>query len=123
MVFGYKIGIFHISCATVLFFFIIEVLELGVDGFHIKNFSESNFNTYCTTGSRTILIESVKSRKQLQNNCNFSQYSMMENGNIRFLNIMLVFFSEAVLQVMAKSDPTKNQFDEEIQAILTLEPQ
>ena len=48
---------------------------------------------------------------------------MMENGNIRFLNIMLVFFSEAVLQVMAKSDPTKSQFDEEIQAILTLEPQ
>ena len=39
--------------------------------------------------------------------------------NMSFLNIMLCYFSlEAVLQGMAKNNPTKKELDAEIQATL-----
>ena len=57
-VFGYKIDIFHITCAIALFSLVISYISC----FYAKIFIKCNFSTDYSDGSLTILIEWLKFR-------------------------------------------------------------
>ena len=99
--FRYKIDIFHISCATVLFSFISwKPIISYLSCFYIKILIKCNFCTDYNDGFFTILIDSLKFR----NNSRKIWIWV-------FLNITLCYhFSlAAFLQGMAKNNPTKNK--------------
>ena len=91
--------------------------------FHSKIFSKCNFCTYCSVGSSTILIESLKFR----NNSRItlaSPSNLLWKLNIVFLDIMLCYYFclEAVLQGVANNNPTEKQIIVEIQVMLKHAP-
>ena len=100
--FRYKIDIFHISCATVLFSFITwkPIVISYLSCFYIKILIKCNFCTDYNDGFFTILIDSLKFR----NNSRKIWIWV-------FLNITLCYhFSlAAFLRGMAKNNPTKNK--------------
>ena len=101
-----KIDIFHISCATALFSFITLVLESEVHCyfvyilFYTKRFIKCNFCTDYNDDSFTVLIESLKFRN---NSRSIATYP----GN-------LLWKMWAVLQAMAKNNPTKKQIETKV---------
>ena len=97
---------FHISCATALFSFITLVLESEIHCyfvyilFYTKRFIKCNFCMDYNDDSFTILIESLKFRN---NSRSIATYS----GN-------LLWKMWAVLQAMAKNNPTKKQIETKV---------
>ena len=92
--------------------------------FQTKIFSKSNFCTHYNVRFRTILTESLNFR-------NSSRIKVTSPSNVLlklwiwvFLNIMLCyyFYLEAVLQGMAKNNPTEKEINAEIQATLKHAP-
>ena len=101
--FGYKIDIFHISCAIALFF-IILVLELEGHCYFVRK-----------DGSFTVFIESPKLRNNSRIIATYPDNLLLKNVDISFLNMLCSDFSlEAVLQGMAKNNPTEKQIEAKV---------
>ena len=84
--------------------------------FRAKTFSKRKFSLHYNVGSTTILIESLKFRKNFQIAVS-SPSILYEYVNMSFLNIIICYYFslEAVLQSMAENNPTRKQIDAEFQ--------